>query len=108
MPRAFGAGLPGKPGPGIERGDEEHRQAGFPRPLAKSGLDLAIEVRTLASASAGRTPMTVGCILSRSWSPAFRKVEALRRPSIPIRFLWGVLRPKPSNARRALILPPAR
>jgi hypothetical protein len=52
--------------------------------------------------------MTVGCILSRSWSPAFRKVEALRRPSIPIRFPQCVLRPKPSKAHRALILPPAR
>lgn len=29
---------------GIERGDEGPRRTGAPRPLAKSGLDLAVEV----------------------------------------------------------------
>ena len=60
---------------GIERGDEGPRRTGFPRPLAKSGLDLAIEVQDPGFASARRTPAMVGCILSRSWSPAFHEVE---------------------------------
>ncbi len=56
------------------------------RPLAKSGLDLAGRVRTSAWASSGREPArTVGCILSRSGSQAFRGLRP-RRPSIPIRF----------------------
>ena len=83
------------PWPGIERGDEDPRRTGSPRPLAKSGLDLAIEVQNPGFASARRTPAMVSCILSRSWSPAFHEVEPLRRPSIPIRFPLGFRRPKP-------------
>ena len=49
--------------------------SGSPRPLAKSGLDLAVEVQGPGLATAGRTPAVVGCILSRSWSPAFHEVE---------------------------------
>ena len=78
------------------------------RPLAKSGLDLAGRVRTSAWASSGREPAkTVGCILSRSWSQAFRGLRP-RRPSIPIRFS---LRPPVLEDRRrpeAWIPPDAR
>lgn len=96
-------------GRGIERGDEDPRRTGFPRPLAKSGLDLAIEVRTLASASAGRSPgdgrlYPVALLVS-----GVPRGRAPRRPSIPIRFPW---RSPPAeafgDAPWALILPPAR
>ena len=43
-------------GAGIERGDEEPRRTGFPRPLAKSGLDLAFEVLDPGLGISGANP----------------------------------------------------
>src|SRR5690606_21526087 len=95
--------------PEIERGDEEPRRTGFPRPLAKSGLDLAIEVRTLASASAGWNPGDGRLYPAALLVSGVPQGRAPRRPSIPIRSPW---RFSPAdaiaNAPWALILPPAR
>lgn len=81
--------------PGIERGDEGPRRTGFPRPLAKSGLDLAIEVQdpgvsiSEANLDDGRL-YPVALLVS-----GVPRGRAPRRPSIPIRFPRGFLRPKP-------------
>ena len=54
-------------------------------PSPSPGWTWPLRFRTLAWASRGRTPSTVGCILSRSGPSAFRGAGP-RRPSIPIRF----------------------
>jgi hypothetical protein len=80
---------------GIERGDEDPRRTGFPRPLAKSGLDLAIEVQDpgfgISEANPGDGRLYPVALLV-SGVPRSR---ASRRPSIPIRFPPGFLRPEP-------------
>ena len=72
--------------PRIERGDEDPRRTGFPRPLAKSGLDLAIEVQGpgfgISEANPGDGQLYPVALLV-SGVPRGR---APRRPSIPIRF----------------------
>jgi len=46
--------------------------------------------------------MTVGCILSRSWSPAFRKVEPCAVLRSRSGSLGDLLRPKPSKSPSGL------
>ena len=83
---------------GIERGDEDPRRTGFPRPLAKSGLDLAIEVQnpglSISEANPGDGRLYPVALLV-SGVPRGR---APRRPSIPIRFPGGLPGPKPSKS----------
>ena len=59
-------------------------------PSPSPGWTWPLRFRTLASASSEQALRKVGCILSRSWSLAYRLAEAARRPSIPIRFSVNV------------------
>ena len=78
----------------IERGDEACGQARALRPLAKSGLDLAVWVRALASASFRAHPKGRSAVSCRA--PGLQRPTALspRRPSIPIRFPLSVVDPE--------------
>ena len=86
------------PDAGIERGDEDPRRTGFPRPLAKSGLDLAIEVQnpglSISEANPGDGRLYPVALLA-SGVPRGR---APRRPLILIRFPRDLPGPKPSKS----------
>ena len=69
------------------------------RPLAKSGLDLAVEGLDLGLGAGGANPVCGRLYPDGSWSLAFRAAFAVRRPSIPARFSVKSLGPKPLVVR---------
>src|SRR5690606_12971681 len=62
------------PGPELSEGTKIPGEPAFLVPSPSPGWTWPLRFRTLASASARRTPVMVGCILSRSWSLAFHEV----------------------------------
>jgi len=76
-------------GAGIERGDEASGRTRALRPLAKSGLGLGRSGQGLGvGAVPGEPGRAVGCILSRSWSLAFRRLRCVvhrSRSGSPVR-----------------------
>ena len=65
----------GRPAPELSEGTKIPGEPVFLVPSPSPGWTWPLRFRTLASASARRTPVMVSCILSRSWSPAFHEVE---------------------------------